>query len=141
MLFPFPFTFVFNVVLIICLSCKYVFTSSLHYFCPTPCDSQCLCVRVIRPSRTTSWLIVPRSAPVVTRQKRRLLWESVAHWRSPVTAPSHPKHAHSPVSPPLSSLSPYPPTYLPTACFLQLACEPKHTLPIHAEPSPEKLRP
>lgn len=88
----------------------------------------CVCVCVIRPARTTSWLIVPRSGPVVMRVTQYQTKETASLGDSsplvePVTAPSPHGRPLTDAHPPLP-----PCALLTAACFLQLACRPKHTL-------------
>lgn len=92
---------------------------------------ECVCACVIRPARTTSWLIVPRSGPVVMRVTQYQTKETASPGDSSplaetVTAPSPHGRPLTDAHPPAHS--PPPSTILTAACFLQLACRPKHTL-------------
>lgn len=103
----------------------------------------CVCVCVIRPACTTSWLIVPRSGPVVMRVTQYQTKEMASlgdnsPLAEPVTAPS-------PHGRPLTDARPLPPLPSPLLSSLPLVFSNLHAgqntrLLLHAKPSPEKLR-
>lgn len=96
----------------------------------------CVCVCVIWPSCTTSWLIVPRSGPVIMRATQYQTKEMASPGDSsslaePVTAPSTHGRPLTDARPPTA---PLPSTLFTAACFSNLHAGQNTRLLLHAKP-------